>query len=219
MSQIYSNNLNIPDLVSTFENNIDKYNNENVNSYVPINKPMVYNPNIELNDISSNNQMNPNNNQMNPNNNQMNNPMNQMNNQMNNPMNQMNNSMNQMNNPINNQMNNPINNPINNQMNNSMNNSISNYNDIVPSIENLNNNNNMNTNKKKNNKSFLQLKLLKQISIYTVLFLIFSHSKMNEIIDSKIPLIGRINSNIPLLSLKGFFMAILVILINYFLGF
>ena len=179
MNQNYNNlqnqQLNVPNLVSNIENNIDTFGNSNMNTYVPIkNENLTYNPNIEnLNSSQSGT----------------------MNNMQQIPMN----NMQQM--PMNNMQQMPMNNM---QQINSKNN-------IVNTIETLENT--------KPGWFSNKGKKIKQFLIYAILFIIFSHSKMNEILCSKIPYLDTFYSNIPCITLKGCLISIVIMLINYLLNF
>ena len=60
------------------------------------------------------------------------------------------------------------------------------------------------------------LSLIKPLLIYTILFIIFTHSMMTEIICSKLPCLDNIESNIPCIAFKGFLMGIVIILFTKF---
>ena len=203
MNQNYNNlqnqQLNVPNLVSNIENNIDTFGNSNMNTYVPIkNENLTYNPNIENLNSSQSGTMN----------NMQQNPMNNM------QQNHMNN-MQQI--PMNNMQQNHMNNmqqiPMNNMQQMAMNNmqQINSKNNIVNTIETLENT--------KPGWFSNKGKKIKQFLIYAILFIIFSHSKMNEILCSKIPFLDSFYSNIPCITLKGCLISIVIMLINYLLNF
>ena len=137
-----------------------------MNNYVPINDKLSYNPNVQIDNFQNNQPSQPN--QSNGNMNNMNNMnMNNMNmNNMNNmnSMNNMNNMMYQNNMPMNSFQ---VPNMVNNRKNN-----------VINTIENMDN----------NEEGFLskQGKKIKQLLIYTILFIIFSHTKMTEILCNNI---------------------------------
>lgn len=184
MNQNYYNNMNVQQVVDNIMTNIDTFSNNNSNNYVPINN-LTYNPNVF--EPYGQEQSNINN-------------MNQMmNNQMSNPQ-MMNNQM------IDNQMMNNQN--INQQM---MDRQFMNpYKKVNKQHKTL---------KKKEkfsntNNKLLSFGSLRQLLIYTVLFIIFSHSKMTDLICKIIPDSISMISNIPCITLKGLIMGILIILLN-----
>jgi hypothetical protein len=63
-----------------------------------------------------------------------------------------------------------------------------------------------------NNNKFNWILFLKKIGIYTLLFLIMSHMKMNNLLCRFIPFIQ--DSEVACMILKGFIMAVLIILIQ-----
>jgi hypothetical protein len=59
---------------------------------------------------------------------------------------------------------------------------------------------------------------IRKLLIYTVLFIIFSHSKLTELLCGFVPYLDSFNSNIPCITLKGIIMSILIIIINMFVS-
>ncbi len=57
------------------------------------------------------------------------------------------------------------------------------------------------------------LSILKKVIIFTLLFLIMSHVKMNELICRFVPFFN--DNEIPCMILKGFIMSILIVVINF----
>jgi hypothetical protein len=221
----YNNNMDVPKVVDNIMTNLDTYSNNNSNNYVPINN-LTYNPNsfdpYGQSDISSlgNNSMGINNmgmnnmgmNNMGTNNMGMNNMgMNNMgmNNMGMNNMGMNNMGMNNMGmnekhinqDLLNNRM-------LNHQMLNAQN---PNYNKkskkVIKSIENF---------KNLESKKIFSFNSLKSIVICTILFVIFSHSKMTDIICKFIPDTVTMVSNIPCILLKGFIMSIIIFLLDNF---
>lgn len=194
MNQNYYNNVDVPQVVDNIMNNIDTFSNTNSNNYVPINN-LTYNPNVfepygqsPINQHQNMNQYNMQ--QPTMNNYNMNNGMNQYN------MNSRN--MNSQN----------------------MNQRINQYNmdprilsrkkqkKVLNNIENLDNT---------SNSKLFSVKSLRYLLIYTVLFIIFSHSKMTDIICKLIPNSISMISNIPCITIKGLLMGVIIIIVNRYL--
>ena len=66
------------------------------------------------------------------------------------------------------------------------------------------------------NQPLFSFNTLKKIVIYIILFIIFSHSKMTDIVCKIIPDSITMISNIPCISLKGLFMSIIIIILHRF---
>ena len=183
--------MNIPNLVNNIENNMDTFGNSNMNNYVPINNDkLTYNPNIQRETFNQGEQMH------------MQQPMNNMQNHMNmqQPMNNMQQSMNNMPPPMMNRM--PP---------NMMNPNFNNKNNVVNTIETIDN----------TEPGFFSNKgkRVKQLLTYTILFIIFSHSKMTELLCSKIPFLANVESNIPCITFKGLLVSIIIMILNHLLNF
>ena len=204
MNQNYYNNMDVPKVVDNIMTNLDTYSNNNSNNYVPINN-LTYNPNTfepygqSKVSLQGGIDMQPQNMSMN----NMNMPPSNMgtyNMGMDNRMNEK--MMNQQ--MMNQQM-------MNQQMMNHQMMGQPNYNKkskkVIKNIENLVN---------IENTSLFSLKSLKSLIIYVVLFIIFSHSKMTDIVCKFIPNSVTMVSNIPCISLKGLIMGILILLLHKF---
>jgi len=183
--------MNIPNLVNNIENNMDTFGNSNMNNYVPINNDkLTYNPNIQRETFNQGEQMH------------MQQPMNNMQNHMNmqQPMNNMQQSMNNMPPPMMNRM--PP---------NMMNPNFNNKNNVVNTIETIDN----------TEPGFFSNKgkRVKQLLTYTILFIIFSHSKMTELLCNKIPFLANVESNIPCITFKGLLVSIIIMILNHLLNF
>lgn len=183
--------MNIPNLVNNIENNMDTFGNSNMNNYVPINNDkLTYNPNIQRETFNQGEQMH------------MQQPMNNMQNHMNmqQPMSNMQQSMNNMPPPMMNRM--PP---------NMMNPNFNNKNNVVNTIETIDN----------TEPGFFSNKgkRVKQLLTYTILFIIFSHSKMTELLCNKIPFLANVESNIPCITFKGFLVSIIIMILNHLLNF
>ena len=209
MNQNYYNNKNVPSIVDNIMTNIDTYSNNNSDNYVPINN-LTYNPNsfepygqskISLQEgVEMPRQyMNMPNNSMYQNNIYQNNiPQNSI------PQNSI---------PQN--MDHSINGKIrdhrriNNQIMDykMMNNYNKKSNNIIKNIENMG---------EIDNQPLFSFNTLKKIVIYIILFIIFSHSKMTDIVCKIIPDSITMISNIPCISLKGLFMSIIIIILHRF---
>jgi len=58
------------------------------------------------------------------------------------------------------------------------------------------------------------LGLVKQLLIYTILFIIFSHCKMTELLCNRISILDTTDSNIPCIAFKGLLMGIVIIILR-----
>lgn len=81
-------------------------------------------------------------------------------------------------------------------------------NSVVNSIENMDNSEGFVSSYKN---------LIIKVSIYTVLFVIFSHTKMTNLVCDYVPLIDSLGSNIPCITFKGLLMAVTIITIHKFI--
>ena len=80
-------------------------------------------------------------------------------------------------------------------------------NSVVNSIENMDNSEGFVSSYKN---------LILKISIYTILFVIFSHTKMTNLVCDYVPFIDSFGSNIPCIVFKGLLKAITIIIIHKF---
>jgi hypothetical protein len=209
MNQNYYNNKNVPSIVDNIMTNIDTYSNNNSDNYVPINN-LTYNPNsfepygqskISLQEgVEMPRQY-------------MDIPNNSMyqNNMYQNNMYQNNIPQNSIPQNMDHSMNGKIRDHrrINNQIMDykMMNNYNKKSNNIIKNIENMG---------EIDNQPLFSFNTLKKIVIYIILFIIFSHSKMTDIVCKIIPDSITMISNIPCISLKGLFMSIIIIILHRF---
>jgi hypothetical protein len=204
MNQNYYNNKNVPSIVDNIMTNIDTYSNNNSDNYVPINN-LTYNPNsfepygqskISLQEgVEMPRQyMNMPNNSMYQNNIYQNNiPQNSIPQNMDHSINGKIRDHRRINNQI-----------MDYKM---MNNYNKKSNNIIKNIENMG---------EIDNQPLFSFNTLKKIVIYIILFIIFSHSKMTDIVCKIIPDSITMISNIPCISLKGLFMSIIIIILHRF---
>ena len=67
--------------------------------------------------------------------------------------------------------------------------------------------------------NFSLLSLIKELVIYNILFIIFCHSKMTQLVCNNVPFLDNTRSNIPCISFKGLLMAIMIIILRKLLSF